>query len=99
MVGSKITVSLLAPGPVKTQIFREPPSESSAGFHQFMTALLDQNGLGADQFAPLVFDAIERGDYLIMPQPELLEPAFSQRNQAILSGRQPGHFSMEEQAK
>lgn len=97
MLGSPIEVSLLAPGPVKTEIFREPPSAGAEQFHQFMTALLDQNGLTAAQFAPLVFDAMERGDYWIFPQPESLEPTFSVRNAAILAGRFPQYFSTEDQ--
>ena len=99
MLGAPIEVSLLAPGPVKTEIFREPPPESAQQFHQFMTALLDQNGLTADQFAPLVFDAVERGDYWIFPQPESLEPIFSVRNAAILAGKFPEYFSTEDQAQ
>lgn len=97
LLGSKIEVSLLAPGPVKTEIFREPPPGSAQPFHQFMTALLDQNGLTPDEFAPKVFDGIDRGDYWIMPQPESLEPTFSIRNAAILAGKFPEYFSVEGQ--
>lgn len=99
MLGSQVEVSLLAPGPVKTEIFREPPPESAAQFHQYMTALLDQNGLTPDAFAVLVHDGVERGDYWIIPQPESLEPIFSIRNKAILAGRFPEYFSVEEQAQ
>jgi NAD(P)-dependent dehydrogenase (short-subunit alcohol dehydrogenase family) len=99
MLGSKVEVSLLAPGPVKTGIFREPPPEGARQFHQFMTELLDQNGMTADQFAPLVLDAVERGDYWIFPQPEALEPIFSARNAAILAGRFPEYFSTEDQVQ
>lgn len=97
MLGSQIEVSLLAPGPVKTAIFREPAPESAAQFQQFMHTLLESQGLTPDQFAPLVFDAIERGDYWIFPQPESLEPTFSVRNAAILAGRFPEYFSTEDQ--
>ena len=98
MLGAKLSVSLLAPGPVKSQIFRDPPPESAAQFHQYMTALLDQNGLTPDAFAALVYDAVARGDYWIIPQPDSLEPIFSIRNKAILAGRFPEYFSVEEQA-
>jgi NADP-dependent 3-hydroxy acid dehydrogenase YdfG len=99
MLGAPIAVSLLAPGPVKSQIFRENPPESAQQFHQFITGMLDENGLSADQFAPLVLDAVERGDYWIFPQPEALEPRFSNRNAAILAGKSPEFFSTEEQAQ
>ena len=59
----QIKVSLLAPGPVKSAIFREAPSEASAQFHSLMTHMLDENGLDADEFARLVFEAINRGEY------------------------------------
>ena len=52
----QIKVSLLAPGPVKSAIFREAPSEASAQFHSLMTHMLDENGLDADEFARLVFE-------------------------------------------
>lgn len=99
LIGSPVEVSLLAPGPVKSEIFREPPPESAQQFHQYMTALLDQNGLTPDAFAALVLDAVARGDYWIIPQPESLEPIFSIRNQAILAGRFPEYFSVDGQAQ
>lgn len=99
LIGSPVEVSLLAPGPVKSEIFREAPPESAQQFHQYMTALLDQNGLTPDAFAALVLDAVARGDYWIIPQPESLEPIFSIRNAAILAGRFPEYFSVDEQAQ
>lgn len=99
MLGSPVEVSLLAPGPVKSEIFREPPPEGAQQFHQYMTTMLDQNGLTPDEFAPLVLDAVARGDYWIIPQPETLEPIFSIRNAAILAGRFPEYFSVDEQAQ
>ncbi len=96
LIKSKIEVSLLAPGPVKSGIFREPPPGSAAKFHQMMTDLLDQNGLTGDEFAPLVLDAVERGEYWIIPQPEALEPGFSNRNAGIVARRQPQFYLTEE---
>ena len=84
-----IQVSLLAPGPVKTAIFREAPSEASAQFHGLMTHMLDENGLSSDQFAGLVFAAIDRGDYWIVPQPETLYPLLEARNKIIAEKGNP----------
>ena len=84
-----IQVSLLAPGPVKTSIFREAPSEASAQFHGLMTHMLDENGLSSDQFAGLVFAAIDRGDYWIVPQPETLYPLLEARNKIIAEKGNP----------
>lgn len=92
MLGSKVQVSLLAPGPVKSDIFRETPNEASKGFHDAMTGLLDANGLTPDEFAPLVLDAVDRGDYYIIPQPEALDDGFAARNAAITARQAPKFY-------
>lgn len=96
IVKSQIAVSLLAPGPVKSGIFREPPPGVAEQFHRAMVDLLEANGLTGDEFAPLVFDAIERGEYWIIPQPEAMEPGFSNRNAVIAERRPPQFFLVEE---
>lgn len=96
LIKSKVAVSLLAPGPVKSGIFREPPPGSAAQFHGMMTEMLDQHGLTGDEFAPLVLDAVERGEYWIIPQPEALEPGFSNRNAVIAERAQPQFFLVED---
>ena len=88
-IDPQIKVSLLAPGPVKSAIFREAPSEASAQFHSLMTHMLDENGLGADEFAQLVFEAIERGEYWIVPQPEMLDPLLQASNKIIADRANP----------
>ena len=85
----QIKVSLLAPGPVKSAIFREAPSEASAQFHSLMTHMLDENGLDADEFARLVFEAINRGEYWIVPQPKMLDPLLEARNKIIADRANP----------
>lgn len=88
-IAPQIKVSLLAPGPVKTAIFREAPSEASAQFHGLMTHLLDKNGLSTDEFASRVFAAIDRGEYWIIPQPEMLDPLLKARNHVIETRTDP----------
>lgn len=86
----KIQVSLLAPGPVKTEIFnREAPPQAATGFHQTMVDLLNENGLAPEAFAELVFTSVERGDYWIFPQPELLDSLLERRNQTIATRQSP----------
>ncbi|MBS0255264.1 MAG: SDR family NAD(P)-dependent oxidoreductase [Proteobacteria bacterium] len=96
MAGAPIAVSLLAPGPVKSEIFREAPPPAAGAFHTMLTGLLAEHGLTPDQFAPLVFDAVARGDYWIIPQPEALEPGWSERNAAIAARRPPAFFQVDE---
>jgi hypothetical protein len=76
---------------VKSDIFREAPSAASKGFHDAMVGMLEENGLTPDQFAPLVLDAVARGEYWIIPQPEALDDGFAARNARITS-RQPPQF-------
>lgn len=92
MLGAPIEVSLLAPGPVKSGIFREPPPGVAGKFHQAMVDLLEQHGLTGDEFAPLVLDAVERGEYWIIPQPEAFDPGFAARHEIIVTRRQPNFF-------
>lgn len=95
MLGTKIQVSLLAPGPVKSGIFREPPPGQAQHFHEMMTSMLDQNGLEPDAFAGRVFDAIERGDYWIIPQPEAFDEGFAARNESITKRLPPQFYGVE----
>lgn len=96
MLRSKINVSLLAPGPVKSGIFREAPPGPAHQFHSAMLEMLEANGLTPDQFAPLVFDAIDRGDYWIIPQPEGFDDGFAARNAIITTRAQPQFYLVED---
>lgn len=95
LLGSNIEVSLLAPGPVKSQIFREVPPAAAHQFHDLMTNMLDQNGLDPDYFAALVFDAIARGDYWIIPQPDAFDDGFAARNDIITTRSPPMFYGVE----
>lgn len=95
-LGAPVAVSLLAPGAVKSGIMREAPSEASAAFHKVMTDALDAMGMTGDEFAPLVFDAIERGEYWIFTHPDSLIPGFTARNRQILDGQPPQFFLLDE---
>ena len=54
-----------------------------------MTHMLDENGLDADEFARLVFEAIDRGEYWIVPQPQMLDPLLEARNKIIAERTNP----------
>lgn len=95
MLGTKIEVSLLAPGPVKSGIFREPPPDAAEQFHGVMTSMLEQNGLEPDEFASRVFDAVDRSDYWIIPQPEAFDEGFSARIEIITKRLTPTFYGVE----
>ncbi len=91
--GSRISVSLLAPGPVKTGIFREPPMAAAQPFHAAMVAMLDSYGLSPDALAEIAFEGIDRGDYWIIPQPETLDADLQKRTAGILAREAPQFYA------
>lgn len=89
MAGGEVSASVLAPGPVNTGILRE---EGGAGAERMMEKfreLTAKNSADPNAYAALIFDAIERGDYWIVPQPESLDGRLKERTQMILDRRSP----------
>lgn len=93
---SPIAVSLLAPGPVRSDIFRDDGSPASAGFVRYMRLAVGEHGLSPDEFAALVFAAIDCGNYWIVPQPEALDLPLAARNAIIAERRAPTFFDISE---
>ena len=89
--GSPVAVSLLAPGPVKTGIFREPPMAAARPFHAAMVAMLEAYGLTAEALAAIVFAGIDRGGYWLIPQTGTLDADLQKRISGILAREAP-HF-------
>ncbi|TCJ39102.1 SDR family oxidoreductase [Parafrankia sp. BMG5.11] len=83
-----ISVSLLVPGPVKTSILDGEPTTHSSNLIKKMKLMTSDRGADPDQFATLIFDAIDRGDYWIVPQPEALDSRLIKRTEMII-GREP----------
>ncbi len=95
-IDSKIAVSLLAPGPVHSEIFRAEAGAQAEAFVGHMRAMLATHGVTPDEFAARVFDSIDRGDYWIIPQPEALDGGWNARNQSIAARTAPRFFLMEQ---
>ncbi|MFZ5706818.1 MAG: SDR family NAD(P)-dependent oxidoreductase [Pseudomonadota bacterium] len=93
MLSAPIAVSLLAPGPVRSAIFDDPFSgdihPATQKFVDALRTMIGQHGMDPEPFAAAVFDAIERGDYWIVPQPEALDPMLEQRHKMIAERAQP----------
>ena len=94
MIGAPVAVSLLAPGPVSSGIFDDPfggrdIDAATQGFVDTMREMVVENGMDADAFAVPVFEAIERGEYWIIPQPEALDERLEARNRMIASRTSP----------
>lgn len=92
--GSKVEVSLLAPGPVKSAIMDEPAPAPTAGFMAMLRGMSNENGMNADELAVLVFEAIERGDYWIIPHPEMLDEPLRERTRMIVDRSPPTSFGL-----
>ncbi len=79
--------------PVHSAIFSDPfggaVHPATKGFVDQMRTLLGEHGLDPDPFAARAFDAIERGEYWIIPQPEALDPILEKRYAMILERRFP----------
>lgn len=84
-----VTASVLAPGPVKTGIMREEAGIGSERLVAKMRELAAQVGADPDDHAGLVFDAIEGGEFWIVPQAESLDERLRNRTQMILERRSP----------
>ncbi|MEM9704579.1 MAG: SDR family NAD(P)-dependent oxidoreductase [Pseudomonadota bacterium] len=83
MVGAKLSVSLVAPAGVKTEIFKEEPTAASQAFRDQLTAMTAQHGISADELARRIFDAIDRDEYWIFPQPDDFDAPFKARTKMI----------------
>ena len=89
--GAPISVSLLAPGPVKSGIFQADPPPATAGFVDLMRGMLETDGIDGDECARRVFAAIDERAYWIVPQPEMLDKPLAQRH-AMIAERRPPTF-------
>lgn len=95
-LGSEVAVSLLAPGPVMSDIFRDNGTPASADFVRYMQQAVGERGLSSDEFAARVFASVDRGEYWIVPQPEALDPGLAARAATIAERRQPYFFDYRE---
>ena len=86
---SEVSVSVLAPGPVKTGIMRENASAGSERLVEKMREMSAERGADPDAYAALVFEGIDRGEFWIVPQPEALDDRLARRTQMILDRRSP----------
>ncbi|MGH8505930.1 MAG: SDR family NAD(P)-dependent oxidoreductase [Stenotrophobium sp.] len=94
MLKAPVRVSLLAPGPVKTGIFRDPfggvpPNPVVGGFVRTMREMLTQNGLEPEAFAQRVFDGIRAGQFWLIPQPEVFDQPYRAHADSVLARRNP----------
>lgn len=85
----RVTTSVLAPGPVNTGIMREEAGAGSGRLIKKMRDLAAERGADPFAYAKLIFDAIDKGEFWIVPQPESLDERLSSRTQMILDRKSP----------
>lgn len=88
-IDSKVQVSLLAPGPVKSAIMNEQAPAQTADFMDMLRGMNDENGMSPDELAEIVFGAVERGEYWIIPHPEMLDAPLRKRTEMIVERASP----------
>lgn len=94
LLKSNVTVSVLIPGSVASNIFKDPVERArqSAELRAHVDGSLERqkdNEIDADECASRTFTAIARGRYWIIPQPEYVEALMPNRVDMILRQRQP----------
>jgi len=93
LIGAPINVSLLAPGPVKTDIFRDPcgpeAGDATRGFVTQLVQMTEQYGISADELAERAFAGIAENRFWLIPQPEALDDGLRARTEGILARRTP----------
>jgi len=94
---SRIGVSLLAPGAVRSRIFeaerhQQAGSDPLAGtehkMRDAMVAGTARMGMDPAEVAAMTFESIETGRFWVFPHPQMLQ-ALPERQAAMLSGRNP----------
>ncbi|MGH6780653.1 MAG: SDR family NAD(P)-dependent oxidoreductase [Sphingomonadaceae bacterium] len=88
-----VSVSVLCPGPVQTEIFRETVSmkadtvsDKTVGMMRDITV---NQGITPDELARRAFAGIDEGQFWIIPQPEILDNLYRQRVDNMLARRDP----------
>ncbi len=93
LIGAPISVSLLAPGPVKTGIFRDPcgpeAGDASRGFVAQLVQMTEQYGISPDELAERAFAGIAENLFWLIPQPEALDDGLRSRTDGILARSTP----------
>ncbi len=87
--GSNVTASVLAPGPVKTGIMREEAGTGSERLVDKMREMSADVGADPNTYAELIFDAVARGEFWIVPQAGSLDGRLIERTKMILERRPP----------
>ena len=93
LIGAPISVSLLAPGPVKTGIFRDPcgpeAGDATRGFVAQLVQMTEQYGISPEELAERAFAGIADNRFWLIPQPEALDDALRGRTESILARSTP----------
>jgi NAD(P)-dependent dehydrogenase (short-subunit alcohol dehydrogenase family) len=99
LTGAKVAVSLLAPGPVRSNIYSDARiSGFDAGTQQTvgaMAAYTDSAGDEPETFARWVFEGIDSNRFWLIGQAETFLPLIAARTERILAGinPEPHHYT------
>lgn len=88
-----VSVSVLCPGPVQTEIFRETVSMTADTVSDktvgMMREITVNQGITPDELARRTFAGIDDDQFWIIPQPDILDALYRQRVDNMLARRAP----------
>lgn len=86
--GHPIGVSVLLPGPVRTNIFTDAAATGTAGedLRSSLAAMLAEHGTSPDEVAALALDAVERDQFWVHPHPDLSSAFIEAQHLELVGG-------------
>ncbi|TQK68961.1 SDR family NAD(P)-dependent oxidoreductase [Nocardioides sp. SLBN-35] len=92
MAQSPVKVSVVTPGPVRSEIFAQAPATEDPallGFHQYLAQQNVEEGIPGDEYARIVLDAVAAGEYWVITHPEFTDAGLAARAEMITTRTAP----------
>ncbi|MBM0125249.1 SDR family oxidoreductase [Pimelobacter simplex] len=86
MAQSAVRVSVVTPGPVRSEIFAQAPdTEDPAllGFHGYLAQQNVEEGIPGEEYARIVLDAVAADEYWVITHPEFTDAGLAARAEMI----------------
>lgn len=86
MAQSPVKVSVVTPGPVRSEIFANAPDTDDPallGFHQYLAQQNVEEGIPGEEYARIVLDAVAAGEYWVITHPEFTDAGLAARAEMI----------------
>jgi NAD(P)-dependent dehydrogenase (short-subunit alcohol dehydrogenase family) len=97
-IKSRVQVSAVLPGPIKTRIFLDTQAQVDPHIdehRQLMLAMLEQNGMSPEAAAAIILQGLAAGDFWVSTHPELTAAMAAQRADYLAGQRRPAMWGEE----